>query len=107
MSLPARKDSLPLVEENSGVIRVGGTRVTLDTVVHAFRQGATPEEILQRYPSLELGAIYSTISYYLEQREWVEGYLRRREQEAAEIRAENETRFPMDELRRRLLARRG
>lgn len=32
-----------------GVIRVGGTRVTLDTLVEAFNEGATAEVIAQQY----------------------------------------------------------
>jgi hypothetical protein len=34
-----------------GVVRVAGTRVTLDTVVGAFDTGATAEEIAQQYSS--------------------------------------------------------
>lgn len=44
----------PLHAHPDGVIRVVGTRVALDTIVHAFPEGATPEEIQQQYPSLQL-----------------------------------------------------
>jgi uncharacterized protein (DUF433 family) len=40
----------PLNADQDGVVRIGKTRVTLDTVIHAFKHGATPEEIAQRYP---------------------------------------------------------
>ena len=40
----------PLVEDDDGVLHVTGTRVTLDSIVMAFDLGATPEEIVQRYP---------------------------------------------------------
>lgn len=106
MSIPAVAEPLPLEMDPQGVVRVGGTRVTLDTVVAAFDQGATAEEIQQRYPSLQLADIYATISYYLHQREWVASYLEKREQKAAEVRAEIEARFDTTELRKRLLARR-
>ncbi|MEP0758427.1 DUF433 domain-containing protein [Trichocoleus sp. DQ-A2] len=43
---------------------MGGTRVTLDTVVAAFNSGATAEEIVFQYPSLQLANIYAVISYY-------------------------------------------
>jgi len=44
-------ETLPLAMGPDSVVRVGNTRVTLDTVVAAFKQGATAEEIVQQYPS--------------------------------------------------------
>jgi hypothetical protein len=44
----------PLRADADGVIRVGSSRVTLDTVVGAFRNGCTAEEIVMKYPSLDL-----------------------------------------------------
>jgi hypothetical protein len=44
----------PIRTDADGVIRVDGTRVTLDTVVATFDAGATPEEIVQQYPSVAL-----------------------------------------------------
>ena len=41
-------DPIPLQTDADGVVRVGGTRVTLDTVVAAFADGATAEERAQR-----------------------------------------------------------
>jgi len=45
--------------DTHGVVRVAKTRVTLDTVVTAFLEGCTPEEIAEQYPSLQLSEIYS------------------------------------------------
>lgn len=90
----------------SGVIRVGGTRVTLDTLVAAFNEGATAEEIVQQYPSLELGDVYAVIGYYLHNRAEVEQYLERRREEASLVRRENEARFDPEGIRDRLLFRR-
>ena len=67
--------SLSLTLSKDGVARVGGTRVTLDTVVRAFTRGATAEEITQQYPSLSLPDVYVIISYYLQNREEVDKYL--------------------------------
>lgn len=106
MTLPLMADPLPLHTDPHGVIRVGGTRVTLDTVVYAFNEGATAEEILERYPSLQLADIHSVISYYLHHRDEVDRYLRKREQEAEEIRSKVEARFDPQGVRERLLARR-
>lgn len=96
----------PLATDADGVVRVGGTRVTLDTVVMAFRDGATAEEIVYQYPALPLADVYTVIGYYLQRQEEVEAYLRRRERQAAVVRAQNEARFPAADIRARLLARR-
>ena len=53
MSLAIEAPRVPLETSEDGVIRVAGTRVTLQTVVIAFRQGATAEEIAQQYSSLQ------------------------------------------------------
>ena len=55
MNLPAVSDPVPLVlAEDGRVIRIAGTRVTLDTVIGAFKRGATPEEIAQDYSAVSL-----------------------------------------------------
>lgn len=96
----------PLQQDQAGTIRVGGTRVTLDTVVGAWEDGATAEEIAQRYNALTLADVHATLSYYLRHREELQAYLDRRRQEAEEVRRENEQRSPSDPFRARLLARR-
>jgi len=88
------------------VVRVGGIRVTLDTVVGAFNDGATAEEIAQQYPSLQLADVYAVISHYLRNRSEVEKYLRKRQKQAEDIRKQNEARFDPSGIRERLLARR-
>jgi uncharacterized protein (DUF433 family) len=89
------------------VMRVGGTRVTLDTVVAAFNEGATAEEIAQQYPTLSLADIYAVIGYYLRRRDEVESYLLKRRELAEAVRQENEARFNPVGVRERLLARRN
>src|SRR5207244_10008836 len=81
MSLIIANRPVPLKADNDGVVRVGGTRVTLDTLVAAFTEGATPEEIVQQYPSLNLADVYSVIAYYLRQRTDVEAYLQQRQRQ--------------------------
>ena len=96
---------LPLKMDNDGVVRVARTRVTLDTVILTFLDGATAEEIAQQYPSLSLSDIYSVIGYYLNQREKVNNYLQNREKFRDEIKKHNELRFNPEGVRFRLLAR--
>jgi uncharacterized protein (DUF433 family) len=97
----------PLVEDDDGVLRVTGTRVTLDSIVAAFDLGATPEEIVQRYPAVDLASAYALIAYTLRHRDSVDAYLTGRATAGVETQAEVEARFSPDGLRARLLARRA
>jgi len=66
-------------------IRIAGTRVGIETVLRDYQEGASPEEIALRYPTLSLEQIHATITYYLANREQVEAYLervRQRQEEA-------------------------
>lgn len=104
MSPAAAPEPVPLFTDAQGVIRVGGTRVTLDTVVGSFDTGASAEEIADAYP-LQLADVYAVIAYYLRHRDEVGTYLQRRCQQAETVRRENEARFDHRGLRERLLAR--
>jgi uncharacterized protein (DUF433 family) len=87
------------------VIRLAGSRVTLDTVISAYQRGATPEQIAQSYSSLQIADIYAVLAYYLRHRQEVEGYLERRREQSRRVRREFEERFPPNGLRERLLSR--
>ena len=69
MTLKVVAQSPPLERNADGVMLVGKTRVTLDTVIAVFEQGATAEEIVYRYPSLKLADVYATIAFYLNNQE--------------------------------------
>jgi uncharacterized protein (DUF433 family) len=97
----------PLAKDPDGVVRVVGTRVSLETVVTAFDAGATAEEIAQQYPSVDLPTVYAVISYVLDHRPDVDAYLLQRRDAADKVRGEIEERFPPAGLRARLLARRS
>lgn len=96
----------PLTVNADGVVRVGHTRVTLDTVIASFQDGATAEEITQQYPSLALTDVYAVLGYYPQRQSEVEDYLKQRQQRAADVRRRNEPRFDPSSVRDRLLARR-
>ncbi|MEI8133410.1 MAG: DUF433 domain-containing protein [Leptolinea sp.] len=98
---------VPLTADARGVIRVGATRVPLQTLIFAFKQGDTAEEIAQKYPILNLTDIYAVIAYYLGHQEPVEQYLAEQQKEAHALRKLVETRCPPDGIRERLLARRA
>ncbi len=61
MTLEISSRPVPLSLDLNGIARIGGTRVTLETVVDAFNRGATAEEIAQQYPTVELSDIYSVL----------------------------------------------
>ncbi|NUQ65575.1 MAG: DUF433 domain-containing protein [Pirellulales bacterium] len=61
--------------DEHGAMRVGQTRVTLDSIVAAFRQGHSAETIQQEYPSVSLEEVYGAITYYLANQEQVDAYL--------------------------------
>ena len=107
MALSAVTENIPLRTDAGGVVRVGNTRVTLDTVVSAFRDGATAEEIVQQYPSLNLADVYHVIGYYLRRTSEVDAYLQKRKNDAKVSRHQNEARFDPSGVRARLLARRS
>jgi len=98
-------EPIPLFKDSDDVLRVGGTRVPLETVVTAFDLGATAEEIAQDFPVLRLDDIYAVLTYYLRHREEVRDYLRQRERLAEKTRRAVEQRFSQAGLRERLLQR--
>jgi uncharacterized protein (DUF433 family) len=106
MALSFATQTPPLVSDTNGVVRVGNTRVTLDTVISAFSDGATAEEIVQQYPSLNLADVYQVIAYYLRHPADAEAYLRERRTKAEAVQKQNEARFDPKGIRDRLLARR-
>ena len=78
--------TLPLTLTEDGTIRITGTRVSLESVVYEYGQGATPEEIAVSFPSLRIEDVYATLTYYLNNREQVEEYQRQQEVDAEEVR---------------------
>ena len=104
MSVVVSTSEIKLTETEAGVLRVGDSRVSLDTVIIAFGQGATPEQIVEDYDSLELAEVYAVISYYLQNRDEVEDYLARRKVERRKLRRQIESRSNPQGIREKLLA---
>jgi uncharacterized protein (DUF433 family) len=107
MSLTIDTEPVPLQTDADGVVRVGGTRVTLDTVVTAFQQGAAAEEIAEQYPSVALSDICAAIAFYLRHRPEVEGDLAEGNRQNDSLRQKQEATYDRQEIRNRLLARRS
>jgi uncharacterized protein (DUF433 family) len=108
VSITIQTDSILLCEDSAGGLRIGDTRVLLELVLRAFQDGATPEAIVQRYPTLGLVDVYAVITHYLQHREELDCYLTERERRAGEVRERIEKeQGDLAELRARLLAQRG
>jgi uncharacterized protein (DUF433 family) len=76
---------VPLLATEDGTIRIAGTRVSLDSVLHHYQQGATAEEIALRFPALRLADIHSCLAYFLNRSGQVEEYLARQRQQANDL----------------------
>ena len=100
-------DSPPLVADKHGVVRVGGSRVTLDTVISAYKMGFNVEDIVEDYDTLKLEDARFAIDYYNTHTPMVEKYLRECEEAAAHARAKIDTSGHQRGLRERLLKRRS
>jgi uncharacterized protein (DUF433 family) len=99
-------ERVPLIAGDDGVIRIEGTRIPLETIIAAFQEGCTAEEISQQYPSVPLGVVYQVVGYYLGHRSELDTYIANREAVHAYVRNLNESRWPSTGIRERLLARR-
>ena len=101
--------TVPLTVLDDGSIRLTGSRVTLDSIVQHFQQGATAEDIAESFGPLSLADVYAALTYYLTHRNEVEEYLRRREAEgdAVQSRFESDPQYQKARaaMRERLLAR--
>jgi uncharacterized protein (DUF433 family) len=96
------------VESTDGALRIAGTRVSLDSVVHAFRRGAPPESIQRSFPLLTLEQVYGAITYYLAHAEEVDAYLAAGEERFEDLRREARESHPdwhekLDRARREAL----
>ncbi len=73
----------PYIEERNAGLYIAGTRVSLDSVVIRFQEGASAERIVQSFPTLKLSQVYGAIAYYLENEEMFNEYIAEGERELA------------------------
>ena len=68
------------VERREGGYYIIGTRVSLDSVVHLFQKGASPESVLRSFPRIgSLERVYGAITFYLANKQLVEPFLKEQE----------------------------
>lgn len=106
-SLALEREAPPLHQDAYGVIRVGQTRVTLESIISLFEQGASAEEIALRYDVLDLHDVYATLSYFLGHRRETQEYLDRARQTSLAGRRDAERRSPTTQIRERLTRHRN
>ena len=87
-------DPLPLSRDSAGVIRVAGTRVSLESVVSWYEAGSSVAELAGAFPDLGLSDIHASIAYYLRHREGVERYIEERRRQAREAEERIRMEFP-------------
>ncbi len=97
----------PVRRDKYGVLRVGETRISLDSVVYAYNQGMNAAEIQYGYDTLSLAEVHAAIAYYLHNKSEVDEYLAVQEIKQVEIRKRIERDFPPKITREMLLKRKN
>ena len=98
-------EDAPLHQDETGSIRVKGSRVTLDTIIHRYQVGDTAEDIQDGFPSLSLEQVESVIAWYFDNQVGADEYLRKREAKAAELEREIRSKYDHVALKERLMKR--
>src|SRR5207253_5428205 len=91
MTITLHADPVPLRVDETGAIRVGQSRVTLDALLQYWRLGMTPEEIARGLDTLNLADVLGALAYYFRHQSELDEYLRRRDEEAESLRQQIET----------------
>lgn len=95
-----------LSRDPDGYIRIAGHRIGLHHLVFHYREGYSPEMLLEQYPSLSLAVIHKVLGFYLENRPDVDAYCEKLAGEVDKIRSGSPEGPDLAELRRRQEARR-
>jgi uncharacterized protein (DUF433 family) len=100
------------VEERGGGYYVAGSRISLASVIFAFRDGASPETIRQNFPSLSLGQVYGAIAFHLDHPTESDVYLQRLAARWKELEQQGQPppadlKEKLDQARKRLLTEHG
>jgi uncharacterized protein (DUF433 family) len=74
------------VEKRDEGYWVADKRISLDSVVYAFRRGQSPESIRRSFPLLTLEEIYGAIAFYLANQSEIDAYLIQEDAEFEKLR---------------------
>jgi uncharacterized protein (DUF433 family) len=97
------------IEQREGVYYIPGTRITLDSIVYAFREGCSPECIREDFVGLSLAHVYGAIAFYLDHQTEIDSYLLGRKDEWDELERQGTAASPdllarIDRARRRIVS---
>jgi uncharacterized protein (DUF433 family) len=92
-----------IVRTAEGSWRIEHTRVSLDSIVYAYKDGRPPELIVAEFPSLSLEQVRGAIGFYLSKQSEIEQYLE--EQEARWKQFQEASQARQDPLLQRVRAR--
>ena len=73
------------VEKREGNYYIPGTRISLDSIIYAFRDGCSPESIREDFEGLTLAQVYDAIAFYLNHRANIDAYLQERKEQWSEL----------------------
>jgi len=88
------------IEQREGVYYIQSTRISLDSIVYAFREGCSPESIREDFEGLTLAQVYGAIAFYLDRQGEVDAYLAQRREQWVEL--ERQGTPPSPDLQARL-----
>ena len=78
-------ESVPLVQWENGTVRVRGSRVTLDTIVHRMEVGDSVKRIHRGFPTVSVKQIKEILAWYFDNKAEVDEYIQQLEAEAERI----------------------
>lgn len=80
-----------VIRTKDGGYRLRGSRVTLDSIVHGYWEGQSPEAIADDFPTLALEQVYGAIAFYLRNRAEVDAYMKEQAKLWQRLKAESRT----------------
>ena len=97
--------TVPLVQLENGAVRVRGSRVTLETIVHRMQMGYTAEEINDSFPTVSVTQIQEILAWYYDNKTHADEYLQEIEEEGQRLQQWAESQPGYKERREELLRR--
>jgi uncharacterized protein (DUF433 family) len=86
--------TLPIREE-SGVHRIGNTRVSLEVVLRSLLEGQSPDQVFRNFDTLDLADLYLIFGYFTKHRSEATEYLHKCDEEWNNRRREWEAAHPL------------
>jgi len=113
MSVTFEAIPVPLYDDGHGGLRVGEAHVSFESVWRVYQQGESPAAIVRAFDTLNVADVCAVLAWALRHPDDVDAYLKRRDEQAAELRRQLEdagialTREQSAQLKEQLMARRN